>query len=200
MPVKKVGIMGGTFNPIHFGHIEIAKSAYETFNLDEVLFIPNGSSYMKQNVLKVEDRINMTALAIKDYPYFKLSKIEAERPGNSYSYETIKELKKENPLNKYFFIVGADSLMYMENWKHPELIFNEATVLVSSRNSTKINALNAKINELKVKFNSEIFLLPIKNIDISSSVIRKLVNENKSIDNLTDKKVIEYIKSHNLYR
>ncbi len=200
MPVKKVGIMGGTFNPIHFGHIEIAKSAYETFNLDEVLFIPNGSSYMKQNVLKVEDRVNMTALAIKDYQYFKLSKIEAERPGNSYSYETIKELKKENPLNKYFFIVGADSLMYMENWKHPELIFNEATVLVSSRNSTKINALNAKINELKVKFNSEIFLLPIKNIDISSSVIRKLVNENKSIDNLTDKKVIEYIKSHNLYR
>ncbi|MBO7333503.1 MAG: nicotinate-nucleotide adenylyltransferase [Lachnospiraceae bacterium] len=200
MTKKRVGIMGGTFNPIHLGHLLIAESAYEAFDLDEILFIPCGKSHLKEDVLDAKTRISMIGEAIEDNPHFALSTIEVEREGYSYSYETIAELKAKNPHVEYYFIVGADSLMYMDNWMKPEGIFNEVTVLVASRKGTSVEELNKKIDELKAKYEkADIRVLPISNTDISSSEIRERVKEGKSIRYMVHYKVIEFINKNHIY-
>ena len=197
---KKVGIMGGTFNPIHLGHMLVAENAYETFDLDEILFVPSGESYMKENVLDAKTRITMTGVAIEDNSHFALSTIEVDRGGNSYSYETIEELKKHNPNTEYYFIVGADSLMNMEKWKNPEKIFNEVTILVAVRMGCTKDQLIEKIEELKEKFKgAKFFILPINTVDISSTSIRDKVRKGKSIRYMVHYKVIEYIKKNHIY-
>ena len=197
---KRVGILGGTFNPIHLGHMLIAENAYETFDLDEILFIPTGKSYLKSDVLDSKTRITMTGVAIEDNPHFALSTIEVDRDGYSYSYETIAELKKNNPNTDYFFIVGADSLMYMENWKNPELIFPEVTVLVALRKGTSDVELKTKIDYLCEKFpGSDIRILPINEVAISSTEIRERVKEGKSIRYMVHYRVIEYINKYKIY-
>lgn len=197
---KKVGIMGGTFNPIHLGHMLIAENAYETFGLDEILFVPTGKSYLKSDVLNSKTRISMIGVAIEDNPHFALSTIEVDRDGYSYSYETIAELKRQNPTTEYYFIVGADSLMYMENWKNPELIFPEVTVLVASRKGTTDKELNEKIEYLCKKFpGTDIRILPINEVALSSTEIRERVKEGRSIRYMVQHRVIDYINKYKIY-
>ncbi len=197
---KRVGIMGGTFNPIHLGHMLVAENAYETFGLDEVLFIPCGKSHMKECALDAKIRISMIGEGIQDNSHFALSTIEVDRDGYSYSSETIAELKKNNPNTEYSFIVGADSLMNMEKWKDPERIFNEVTVLVAVRNTVNTESLMKKIEELKAKYEkADIQLLPINCVDISSTAIREKVKAGKSIRYLVHYKVIEYINKNHIY-
>lgn len=198
--MKKVGIMGGTFNPIHLGHMLIAENAYEAFSLDEILFIPTGNSYMKKNVLPTALRVKMTGLAIEDNPRFAMSTIEAEKEGNSYSCDTIREIKGKYPDNEYYFIVGADSLVYMDTWKNPEEIFANVHVIVASRNSNTSDEVMEKIKEYEDKYNAHISLLPIRNIDISSNEIRSRVKEGKSIRYLVHYKVVEFINKNGLYK
>jgi len=198
--MKKVGIMGGTFDPIHLGHMLIAENAYETMGLDEILFIPSGMSYMKDETTDTSTRVKMTGIAIEDNPHFAMSTIEADKKGPSYSYETIADLKKNYPDNEYYFIVGADSLLNMDSWKCPEKIFGEVTILVASRNGSHTADVKAKIEELKQKYNADIKNLPIKRLDISSSDIRKMVKDNRSIRYLVHYKVVEFIKKNNLYK
>lgn len=198
--MKKVGIMGGTFDPIHLGHMLIAENAYETYNLNEVLFVPTGLSHFKTSVLDAKTRAKMTGIAIEDNPHFAMSTIETDKDTYSYSYETIASLKKNNPDNEYYFIVGADSLLYMDQWKCPEKIFGEVPVLVASRNGSTSEEVKAKITELKEKFGADIRILPIKRLDISSTDIRNKVKEGKSIRYLVHYKVVEYINRHNLYK
>lgn len=196
---KRVGILGGTFNPIHLGHVAIAKAAYDEFDLDEILFIPSGISYMKSNVTDAKIRAEMTALAIKDYPNFVLSDMEINRPGNSYSYETILSLKKEHPDTEYFFIVGADSFVYMEHWKCPDLIFANAHILVAIRNgSTKKDLEETKTSYLQ-KFNANIDFISFDGYDVSSSDIRNRVKEGRAFENFVSDAVFKYIKDHKLY-
>ena len=115
---KRTGIMGGTFNPVHFGHLLLAQRAKEALDLDEVIFIPSGNPYMKDasSVLGGKIRLEMTALAIEGYPGFGLSSIEVDNDGPSYTSETLIRLRAQNPDCSYFFIVGADSLFAMETW------------------------------------------------------------------------------------
>ena len=131
---KKIGIMGGTFNPIHYGHLILAERARESFSLDYVIFIPSGLSYMKDDVLDSNIRYQMTALAIKDNPNFKISAIETNRIGNSYTYETLEELSLlEKEGSTFYFIIGEDSLFNIEQWKFPERIFQLAEIIVAKR-------------------------------------------------------------------
>ena len=113
----KIGIIGGTFDPIHNGHLYIARKAMEEFNLSKVLFIPTGVSYMKTDVSGAVHRYEMVRLAIKNYPAFEISDLEVFRGGNTYTCETIAELKKEYPDVKFYFIIGVDTLFMMENGK-----------------------------------------------------------------------------------
>ena len=128
---KKVGIMGGTFDPIHYGHLILAQNALDTFSLDEILFVPSGTPWLKEStkVLSKNKRVSMTGMAIEDNPDFALSTIEIDREGNSYSYETVEELKRLQPKTDFYFIMGADSLLEIERWKHPDRLMTECTYL-----------------------------------------------------------------------
>lgn len=198
--LKKVGIMGGTFDPIHMGHLIIAETAREAFDLEEILFIPSGVSYMKSNVLDKKTRVTMTGIAIEDNPHFALSTIEVDRDGNSYSYETIAELKKHNPDTEYYFIVGADSLFHMEKWMCPEKIFSECVILAAIRSGSTAEEFNAQIEYLKESYKADIRMVPTKSLDISSTAIREKAERGSSIQYLVPDKVREYIDKNNIYR
>lgn len=197
--MKKVGIMGGTFNPIHMGHLILAENARTQYQLDEILFVPSGNSYMKQDVLESKHRLQMTSLAIEDHPDFALSTIEVEREGNTYTYETLKELHQMNPDTEYFFMVGADSLFSIERWKEPQQIMEQCVLLAAIRNGYDMPQIQEKINELKNRFHADIRSITIPNIDISSTDIRDRVCQNESIRYLVPDKVRAYISKNNLY-
>ena len=194
--------MGGTFNPIHIGHLLLAENARENFELDEVLFIPSGCSYMKdkKEVAKKEIRLEMTKLAIEDNPFFVLSSIEAEREGNSYTYETLEFLTKQQPDTEFFFLLGADSLFTMETWKHPEIIFRKCTLLAAVRDDKDNSDLARKIAELKTTYDAVIYQISLKEISISSTDIRNRIKNNKSIRYMVPEPVISYIRENHLYQ
>ena len=199
---KKVGILGGTFNPIHIGHLILAEQAYDEYKLDEILFIPTGISHFKDPnvVLDKKKRISMTGGAIDDNPHFALSTIETDRPGNSYTYETLEELKKVNPDTEYYLIVGADSMFQMEQWKNPDIIMKDATILVSVRKGQSLKELEDKADELMKKYNSSIKILTCPYIDISSTEIRARIKEGKSVKYMVTDDTLRYIDKFNLYR
>ena len=199
--VKKVGIMGGTFDPIHNGHLVIAQAALDTMDLDEVLFIPSGTPYLKDltTVLSKKERVSMTGLAIEDNPGFALSTIEIDREGNSYSYETLEELKKQNPDVEYYFILGADSLLYLEKWKNPDRLMATCTLLTAVRDDCDEEKIQDAIKYLQDKYDAKIVLLPTPRLDISSTMIRKRVQEGKSIRYMVPDSVIDFIQKHDIY-
>ena len=198
---RKTGIMGGTFNPIHIGHLLLAENAKDTFGLNEILFIPSGLSYMKKG-MEIADkkmRLEMTRLAIADNPSFSLSSIEVEREGNSYTCETLEVLHKAKPQTEFYFIVGADSLFAMETWKHPEIIFQSCIVLAAVRNRADNNALKEQMFRLNKKYGAKIRLIPMDEISVSSTDIRNRPPHGKSIRYMVPDNVIAYINEHRLY-
>ncbi len=199
--MKKVGILGGTFNPIHMAHLILAETALEMAGLDEVLFIPTGCSYMKDSdeILPAKDRIRMTGMAIEDNPNFALSTIETEREGDSYTCDTILELKKRYPEQEYYLILGADSLFMMEKWKNPETIFKNCTILAAVRGDKKMDAMEEKAAELKEKYGANITLLAMDPVEISSSLVREKIAAGKSVRYMLPEKVREYILKNKLY-
>ena len=200
--MKKTGIMGGTFNPIHFGHLAIARKAQEKFALDEVLFIPSGIPYMKdlEEVLPPEIRCEMTRLAIEDTPSFALSLIEVNKDKNTYTCETLKDLRASDPAADYYFILGADSLWAMEDWKNPEEIFQNCHVLAAVRDDKSLTDMKNQITYLKEKFDADILILEIDPMDISSSMIRERVRDKLPIHDLVPQAVETYIYNNKLYQ
>lgn len=200
--MKKTGIMGGTFDPPHMAHLIVAEKAREQFRLDEVLFIPSGTPYMKKNknVLPGHVRMEMTKLAIGDNPFFSVSSIEMEKEGNTYTYETLERLHAENPNTEYYFIMGADSLWAIEHWKAPERIFANCRILAALRDDKSAEDMEAQAAYLKEKFYADIFMLKTGHIEISSSMIRKLSAEGSSIRYLVPEAVHDYIVKNKLYR
>lgn len=199
---SKVGIMGGTFNPIHNGHLILAEHAREYCRLDEILFMPSGNSYMKdcEHILDGETRISMTALAIEDNPYFVLSAMEVERKGPTYTCETLAELKKLHPETEYYFIVGTDNLFSIETWWKPEEILACCTLIVAARGAKDESAILNKAEDLKEKYNARIILLPERKFDISSTEIREKIKRGESVRYLLPDKVITYIEKNRLYK
>lgn len=212
--MKKIGIMGGTFNPIHIGHVEIAKAAYEQYQLDEVWFMPNNIPAYKSNkgIVSGKDRYNMINLAIREYKFFKVSDLELQREGKTYSYETFTLLNDMYPDYYFYFLMGADSLFYFEQWVHPEIILEKTDILVASRDNGGINKIKDKITDLQIKYkNAYINIIRCNIINCSSTTIREylgLLNKdiiyNKPdivsyIDKYLDHSVKQYIIDNNLY-
>lgn len=212
--MKKIGIMGGTFNPIHIGHVEIAKAAYEQYQLDEVWFMPNNIPAYKSNkgIVSGKDRYNMINLAIREYKFFKVSDLELQREGKTYSYETFTLLNDMYPDYHFYFLMGADSLFYFEQWVHPEIILEKTDILVASRDNGGINKIKDKIADLQIKYkNAYINIIRCNIINCSSTTIREylgLLNKdiiyNKPdivsyIDKYLDHSVKQYIIDNNLY-
>ncbi|MCR4891828.1 MAG: nicotinate-nucleotide adenylyltransferase [Lachnospiraceae bacterium] len=198
----KVGILGGTFNPIHIGHLILAEQAYEEFDLEHVIFLPSGVSYLKKNtgVLPAETRYEMVSLAVSDNDHFSVSKREIMRKGNTYTSDTITELNRDYPGTHFFFILGADTLFQMENWFEPAQIFGGCTILASVRNGRSTDELKAKIQEYEKAYNADIRLLKTTDIDISSKMIRSFAERNHSIRYYVPDSVNEYILEKGLYR
>ena len=199
--MKKVGIIGGTFNPVHLAHLMLAETAYDAMGLDEVLFIPSGCSYMKDDsiIVSAKDRVNMLGLALEDNPHFALSMIEIERQGNSYTCETLRELSEKYPDWELYLIMGADNLFDMETWKNPSEIFHYAHIVAAVRGVKKRPDMEVKMEELEKKYDARITLLPIRHIDISSTAIREKVEKGLSIRYIVPDKVREYIEKHKLF-
>ena len=201
--MKKVGIMGGTFNPIHIGHLILAQRAMEELALDEVWFIPTGCSYMKKDsvdILPGQERLEMTMLAVQDNPKMKCLDIEIRRNGYTYSYETLEQLKRENADTGFYFIFGADCLFSIEKWKYPDRIFHSCTIAVAVRNGASVDAMETKIAELKKRYGADICLLPFPNLEISSTDIRERIKQGKSVRFLLPEKVLGYIEEKRLYK
>ena len=198
---KKTGIMGGTFNPIHTGHLLLAENARDGFGLDEILFIPSGRSYMKREaeILDRHQRYEMTLLATQDNPAFFVSDIEVKRKGNTYTCDTLSQLKQQEPETDFYFIVGADSLFSMETWKEPERIFRNCTVLAAIRDDKDSEMLQEQIAYLTDKFGARICQIVFREIDISSTDIRMRLANGQSIRYMVPDKVISYIEQHHLY-
>ncbi len=195
---KKTGIMGGTFNPIHNGHLILANTAYEMLGLDEVLFMPSGNSYMKKNVIATKKRIDMVRLAIEKYPWFALSLVETNRQGNSYTSETLQELTKENPDTCYYFIMGADAHFQIEKWRQPETIFSFAKIVCAVRDDYDMNSIRQKGQQLS-RLGADIIYLDMPKIEISSTDIRAKVKKHISIVEDVPVEVAKYIRREQLY-
>jgi len=195
-----VGIMGGTFNPVHLGHIEIAKAAYHQFNLPEILIMPSGnpSSYKDTNILvSALHRCNMIRLAISSYSYMKLSTMEIERQGKTFTSDTLQELK---PLyDTIYFIIGADSLFALETWHNAAYVMKNCHFLAAGRNQYKQQELVDRIQYLKNKYGAEIELIDTHVYPFSSTAIRKRIEENKEIERMVGPMVAQYICTNKLY-
>lgn len=199
--MEKIGILGGTFNPIHNGHIALAETALKELKLDKVLIIPSGMSYMKSSI-EMPDRMiryEMTALAVKNHDGLEVSNIEVTREGNSYTYETLQILKNDYPDANFIYIIGADTLFSMEKWVKPEVIFEMTTIAVTVRDDFNRDDINNKCLELKKRFNASVILLNAPKVDISSSIIRNRISEGLSVSDLISPDVDSFIKNNKLY-
>ncbi|MDE5698196.1 MAG: nicotinate-nucleotide adenylyltransferase [Lachnospiraceae bacterium] len=195
---KRIGIMGGTFNPIHNGHLLLAAKAQEQVLLERILFMPSGNSYMKKNVLETQKRVEMVALAIERYPDFELSLIEAQKSGNTYTYETLACLKAANPDTQYYFIIGADILFQIEQWRNPGQIFQMAVLVCAVRDDYDFDAIRKKGNILAAS-GADIIYLNMPKLDISSTDIRAKVKSGLTISELVPPEVAHYIEQEHLY-
>ena len=196
---KRIGILGGTFDPIHNGHINLAKVAAKKLNLNSVIFIPSGVSYMKSNVSPSSDRFLMTELAIKDIPSFAVSDIEVTRVGNTYTYETLEELNRRHPDTEFVFIVGADTFLNLDKWKCVGRILRAASIAVLTRDHISETVLKKKADDYKRIFNAKVFFLNAPEIDISSTDIKKMIKNGEAYKQLLPPSVYSYIKEHKLY-
>lgn len=211
--MSKIGIMGGTFNPVHFGHIEIANTAKIQYGLDEVWFMPNHIPEYKDEdvILSGHHRMNMIKLAIAGYPYFKSSDFELIRDGHTYTSETLPLLSNIFPKDNFYFIMGSDSLFNFTSWKNPEVILEYASILVAQRYGQSEIQIRSKIKELNQYYSVKSFhFIESLQIRCSSSEIRNLLknqmlNPMSSIKNNSylikylPESVIDYIIKYNLY-
>lgn len=198
----KTGIMGGTFDPIHIGHLILAEKAYEQFHLDRVLFIPAGNPPHKQNregrATDIQ-RVEMVKLAIAGNPHFSLCLDEMTEEGYSYTYLTLERLKRANPDDEYYFIIGADSLRDFHTWREPARICAAAGLLAAVRDHMPKQEIEKKMNVLRKDYSADISLLEIPNMDVASHTIRSWIAEGKSIRYYLPDSVIQYIKNNRIY-
>lgn len=199
---KKIGIFGGSFDPIHNGHLAIAKTAYQDFSLDAVWFIPAGHSPNKNeaHMTPAEVRFEMTSLALSDEPYFHASDFEIKAEGTSYTYLTLSRLKEMHPHTAFYFIMGADSLDYFEKWRNPDIICQKAKILVAVREELGQSEIIEKIESIKQLFHAEIYPLSCPKVDISSSEIRHRLEKKQPVAEMLPNKVLEYINKNDLYQ
>ena len=190
---KRVGIFGGTFDPIHIGHLIIGQEIMLQCALDRVVFMPSGDPPLKRTMASAEDRAMMVSLAVRDYPGFELSRFELSRPGKSYTIDTLRHLRRnmsENP--KIFLIIGADNAVEMGEWFNPEGVLDLAHVLVAERPGFGRERVDPA-------FQSRMQFVKTPLLDISSTAIRERVRTRRPISFLVPDAVVDYIRTQGLY-
>lgn len=193
-----VGILGGTFDPVHFGHLLLAEQARDQLGLDQVLLIPAGDPWRKSHraITPAEHRLAMLRLAIEGSSAFGISDIELRREGPTYTADTLEALAGERLDDAFWFILGADALRDLPNWREPERIVKHAMLAVAPRESHEMAVAKRHVPEITGKITT--FECPRN--DISSSDIRERVAAGRSIRYFTPDAVRAYIEEHALYR
>ncbi|MDD6213178.1 MAG: nicotinate-nucleotide adenylyltransferase [Clostridiales bacterium] len=202
----KIGILGGTFDPIHKAHLEIGHQALEYFQLDQVWFMPAGNSYFKtvlggSRVTDAYYRAAMVKLAIQGESRFHFSDMELIREGYTYTSDTLLELKHHNPDAELYFIIGADSLHTMKNWYAPEVIFHNASIIVAGRSNQISEEVKQKDREYLVnRYDAQIEFMELDHLDVSSSQIRMEIQHGIFPHPMLPDSINQYLEQHLLYR
>lgn len=198
----RIGILGGTFDPVHAGHIFVAEEARIRLSLDRVLFIPAGNPWFKTDhgITSAEHRIEMVRLAIAKHERFSISTVEVERGGPSFTVETLDELLTTVGAHDYYLILGRDSFTELPMWKEPERIIGMCTLVVVPRIGTNLPELEDVASKIEGLSREKVVTLDSPMIGISSSGIRERVEHGLPIDYLVPGAVENYIVAHDLYR
>ena len=200
--MSKVGIMGGTFNPIHLAHTEMAKVCLRQQDLDKILFMPSKNPPHKKDksILPENERAVMVKLAVSEYDKFVFSDFELQRKGTTYTEDTLRLLQEENPDDNYYFIMGADSLLYLDKWYRPQEILKRAVILAIGRDGSTPDELKEKRKELIKQYDkADIRFVHMRQMDISSSMIREGIAHGENMEKYLDKEVWNYINANGLY-
>lgn len=199
--MKKYGIFGGSFNPIHYGHLMICEYIKEEMGLDKVIFIPTGNPPHKELELSAEDRYEMVRLAISPNPDFEISDIETIRVKKSYTVDTIRELKKIYKEEKLYFLIGLDSLFQLKTWMKIGDLSQEIEFVVALRPGyLDKEEVNKEIDFLRENFGTKINLIKTPLYEISSTDLRDRIRVGKSLRYLIPKKVLDYIEESGFYK
>jgi nicotinate-nucleotide adenylyltransferase len=192
--VRRVGVMGGTFDPLHVGHLVIASEALHEFRLDRVTFMPTGHPWQKRSYSDPEDRYLMTVLGTSGNPKFTVSRMELDRTGPTYTADTMRDLKSfHGPQVELFFIVGADAVLKLGTWARIEKLREQASVIAVTRPGFDLSNFRGERSWPDVKIMSS------PPVDISSTQIRTRVREGRPIDYLVPAEVAAYIREQGLY-
>lgn len=199
--MDKVGLLGGSFNPIHTGHLLLAESARDQYELDKVLFIPTGNNPFKEVNREIEKqhRLKMVELAIASNPDFDVLTIELERPGMTYTIDTVNQIKKIYPDSDFYFITGADIMFEITLWKGAAELLESVNFITTFRPGYSHERLDNRIEELQDIYRAKIFKLFTSEMDIASSDIRGRVKNGYSIKYLLPELVEKYIQEYGLY-
>lgn len=203
MRAPRIGLMGGTFDPIHYGHLVTAEGARVEFALDKVFFVPSGRPPHKpaDEVTPAEHRYLMTVLATLGNPYFEVSRLDIDRPGPSYTVETIEEARRLwGPSAQLFFITGADAILEILTWKDPERLLSSCHFIAATRPGYDLGRLEGAIGDLWRRFSHRIHVVQVPAMSISSSDIRERVRRGYPIRYLVPEAVADYIYKYRLYQ
>jgi len=198
----KIGVLGGTFDPPHAGHLTLAEVALSHLALDKVLFIPDGQPWRKegQEISSAEDRLAMTRLAVAGNPRFEASAVEIERPGPSYIVDTLGDLlARHGPETELYVILGQDALLDLPNWKEPRRIVALAWLAVALRSPGRdldVTDLEAAVPGISRR----LIVLPMSYVDVSATALREWARKGASLRDLVPPAVEAYIKEHALYQ
>ena len=199
----KIGIVGGTFDPIHVGHLLLGSFAWEQLGLDRIWFMPAGMPYFKEGkkVSSRKDRLAMTRLAVKGIEAADVCDIELKREGRTYTFETVEELNRTCPEDEFFFIFGADCLDQIRTWRFPERILSGCTLVAAARGKTaERKILEEKAETLMQQFGGKILVMDFPVIELSSTMIRERAAAGLSLRFLVPSNVEKYIIRRHLYR
>jgi len=204
----KIGLFGGTFNPVHFGHLRVAEEVREAFLLDKIIFIPAGVPPLKKyDIVEANHRLKMTELAIKDNPFFEVCDIEVKHKKPSYTVNTLTNLKKLYQGHTLFFIMGIDAFLELKSWHRYEELLRMVDFIVMSRpgfnNLQRSEFIEQKESEncFKIKnSDKKAFFISVSPFWISSTILRQMLQKGKSVRYLVPEEVRKYIEENKLYR
>lgn len=188
---RRIGLLGGTFDPPHLGHLIAAECARVAFALDEVRFVVAGAPWMKERCSPAEDRIAMVELAIADEPAFAMSRREVDRAGTTYTVETLEELRQEEPDADLFFLVGADAAQNFDQWKDPERCLELATFVAVTRPGYSIDRSRPLLDRFEY--------LDVPEVGISSTDLRRRFREGAAVRHQVPVAVERYVREHDLF-
>ncbi len=189
---RRIGVMGGTFDPIHHGHLVAASEVQQSFELDEVVFVPTGHPWMKEAVSTAERRYEMTVIATASNPRFSVSRVDIERAGPTYTIDTLRDVRRERPDAELFFISGADAVAQILDWKDVEELWELAHFVAVSRPGHQLSIRGLP----KQRVSS----LEVPALSISSTDCRQRVGRGFPVWYLVPDGVVQYISKHHLYR